>query len=125
MHSDFSINHRVKEIRTILNLNQEELAKELDISQPLISKIEKCRADVSDEVFDKLHNVFHISKLWLRTGQGDVFSLHDEALFFSYLKSKYFLSDDDISFISFFISISPNDRNVYLNLYHSLKKNTQ
>jgi len=56
---------RIKEIRQILNLSQEELAKFLRIKRPLISLVENGKRNLGKPALELLHQKFGINIDWL------------------------------------------------------------
>jgi transcriptional regulator with XRE-family HTH domain len=56
---------RIKEIRQILNLSQEELAKFLKIKRPLISLVENGKRNLGKPALELLHQKFGINIDWL------------------------------------------------------------
>lgn len=64
---------RLKEIRKYLGLNQIEMAKVLNITQPYLSRLERGDYTVSTEIlFDIISMRKDISVNWFLTGEGDM-----------------------------------------------------
>jgi len=65
---------RIKEIRQILNLSQEELAKFLRIKRPLISLVENGKRNLGKPALELLHQKFGINIDWLEGKTHILFS---------------------------------------------------
>jgi len=73
---------RIKRIRNILNISQNEFAKRLGISQSTLAMIEVNKRNFSDKHIKLICSEFNVNERWLRTGEGEVFN--------EYLYSKEF-----------------------------------
>lgn len=65
---------RIKEIRKALNLNQNEFAEKLGLSQSTLAMIEVGKRTFSDKHIKLICVTFNINENWLRTGNGNMFS---------------------------------------------------
>lgn len=65
--------NRIKELRTILNLTQQEFADRLGIKRNAISNYEIGRNKPTESVIMLICNTWHVSKEWLLTGKGEMF----------------------------------------------------
>jgi transcriptional regulator with XRE-family HTH domain len=63
---------RLKEIRTEVNLSQDDFSIQLDVFQSSISAIEKGQRKISPEIVIKLHEKYEINISWLFTGKGEM-----------------------------------------------------
>ena len=64
---------RLLYLRTkVLQLNQQECAKALDISQTYLSLIETGKRAVSEEVIDRYIKIFEINSDWIIAGNGNI-----------------------------------------------------
>lgn len=72
-----SPNHRLKEFRKDLNLNQEEMANSLDLKQGSYSDIERGKVGVSG-IITKLMKLYRINPIWLIEGTGEKIIENDE-----------------------------------------------
>jgi transcriptional regulator with XRE-family HTH domain len=64
-----SIGKRIKQRRDMLRLSQEDLAREVGISQEMISKVEKGLAQTTRSL-PLIAHVLKVNALWLQTGEG-------------------------------------------------------
>lgn len=67
------VNNRFKEIRKILNKSQKEISQELDVSQSVISDIERGILNLSYDITTKLIKLYNINLNWLFIGEGSMF----------------------------------------------------
>ena len=66
-----SLNDRIKEVRLLLHLSQEDFGKAIGLSKSGISNIEKGEREVRDIYLTAICNTFSINLHWLRTGDGE------------------------------------------------------
>ena len=85
-----SINSRIKEVRLLLQMSQEEFGKAIGLSKSGISNIENGSREVRDVYISAICTKFNIDSEWLQTGIGE--PLLDKAVpllesFVKYLES--------------------------------------
>jgi transcriptional regulator with XRE-family HTH domain len=66
---------RLKLIRKTLKLNQTEFAKQIGLTQTSLSMIESGNSALTEKHIKLICVIFDVSKSWLRTGFGEMFSL--------------------------------------------------
>ena len=64
------MNERIKELRKRLNLSQTEFGKIIGASRDMIATYESGRVIPADTVVELICMKFHVSRLWLTTGEG-------------------------------------------------------
>ncbi|WP_268807854.1 helix-turn-helix domain-containing protein [Metasolibacillus fluoroglycofenilyticus] len=67
------INNRIKLLRKVLKLSQEDFGRKLGITKTAISKIETGRNNLTDSTIKLLCTNFNVNEVWLRTGKGEMF----------------------------------------------------
>lgn len=73
------IGKRVKEIRTALNLTQEDLSQRIGLKRNSIALIESGKRNISDQAILSICREFNVNESWLRSGEGSMFiELTDE-----------------------------------------------
>lgn len=65
-----NIPNRLKNIRTVLDLTQKELADSLDVSLSMVGGIESRKQSMSLEFAQKMEEVHHVRAAWLTYGNG-------------------------------------------------------
>lgn len=72
------MNERVKQLRTTLDLTQEEFGKKLGVTRSAISYIESGRSNLTDRMIFLICREFNVSEDWLRDGIGEPFDLPED-----------------------------------------------
>jgi len=81
------MNERVFELRKTLKLTQKAFGRKIGISESAVSSMESGRYNISDTVFKLMCQNFNVSAEWLRTGNGEMFVMSDDA-FIKLLREK-------------------------------------
>ena len=66
------MNERLKEIRKLNKLTQEEFSKKIGITQSTVTAYECGNRVPSDSVILNICRAFNINETWLRTGEGEM-----------------------------------------------------
>ena len=67
------MNKRIKNLRKVLNLTQQEFADRLNIKRNTVATYEAGKSNPSDAAVVLICREFHVSETWLRTGEGEMF----------------------------------------------------
>ncbi len=70
------MNRRIKQLRTLLNLTQDEFGKKLGVTRSAISYIESGRSNLTDQMLFMICITFDVRKDWLISGDGEIFVTH-------------------------------------------------
>ena len=104
--------------REVLHLSQDNFAKQLNISQTLLSMYENETRPINDSFINQLSNVFRVNLEWLIYGVGEdagIFTsqlpLSEPNQILDSLQEAYQLTASDMSFIRWYLSLSPEARN--------------
>ena len=65
---------RLRELRKILGLTQREFAEKIGVSQSALSLYESGRDIQFDPIIKQICRQFGISEVWLRTGEGEMYT---------------------------------------------------
>lgn len=68
------MDERMRELRRLLNLTQEEFGKRLGIRRSTVATYESGRNDPVDAVVSLICKEFNVNEEWLRTGNGEMFN---------------------------------------------------
>ena len=68
------VRERIRKVRETLNISQREFAKRIFISQTLLGDIELGNRNVNDRTVQLISTEFKVSKEWLLSGRGDMFT---------------------------------------------------
>lgn len=104
-----SINQRLRQLRKHFNMQQNDFAKRLGLSQTGVSWLEREGNAVSDQTIRLLHLDFHVSEEWLRTGDGPMFSSEDDSPL-EKLCREYAVSDCERKILELYFSFDPKRR---------------
>ena len=69
------INERIKQIRVVLQISQNEFSKKIFISQSSLGEIETGTRKVNNRIIQLLCSQFNVNKDWIKTGQGNIFDV--------------------------------------------------
>jgi transcriptional regulator with XRE-family HTH domain len=75
LHTEISINRRIKLIREALNLSQIKFSKVISLSSGYLAGVEVEKRKVNDRIVKLICSSFGVSEKWLRTGEGEMFDL--------------------------------------------------
>lgn len=64
---------RIRRLRKILDLTQQEFAKKIGMSANVLTNYETGRRNPSKSVINNICKTFHVSEEWLREGTGEMF----------------------------------------------------
>jgi len=71
---------RIKELITLLGLNQTSFAARLDVNRSYISRIVNSEQAVNKKIIRAICREFNVSEEWLRTGVGEPFLSNPESI---------------------------------------------
>ena len=67
------IGERIKKLRKVLDLTQQEFADNLNIKRNTVATYEVGKSNPSDAAVILICKTFNVSETWLRTGDGEMF----------------------------------------------------
>lgn len=117
------MNQRIKQLRTALNLSQEEFGRPLGVKRSSVCLIESGERNVSNQVLVAICREYNVNEEWLRNGSGDMFvdlSRQEQA---ALLVGKAFATNDPF-IINAFVAIAelpPEDLEVIKRFINKLK----
>ena len=123
-----SISERISYLRNdILHMTQAEFSSSLKISQTYLSLIESGKKNITEAIITNILTTFHVNADWFISGIGtdqDIFldstpkpyiPLLDSETVLHELQKLCHLSDNETSFISWFVSLPEKDRTIFLS----------
>jgi len=84
---DIEIGKRIKSIREMKTLTQKEFGEQIGVSRDVIGNIEYGRVEVKENIIKLVILKFNINEVWLRTGQGEMFTEPDTISLDEYVKN--------------------------------------
>ena len=87
------MNERIKQIRKLSNLTQQEFADKIKVKRNTVATYEMGRSIPSDSAIALICREFNVNENWLRNGEGPIYKEHDGS--FTEMLSDIDDSDDD------------------------------
>lgn len=124
------MNTRIKELRKILNLTQEEFSLKIGLSRNFIAQLETGAKKPSDRTISDICREFSVNEEWLRTGEGDMLIIPEDDT--AALVSNLLEEPDDefyqavLELVRTYEQLSPESRKVlreFGNMYLNNMKN--
>ena len=103
------MNERIKKIRKILNLTQQEFADHIGISRNNIASYETGRSNLGNAVISLICKTFNVNETWLRTGNGEIFYSTPET-YIDELVKKFNLDELDHRIVLGYLQLNEMDR---------------
>ena len=103
------MNRRISQIIEALGIKKVDFAKKLGISSPFVSELCTGVKKASDRTIADICREFHVNEIWLRTGEGEMFSVHPESLP-DKLAEEYGLDDLGRQIIAAYLKLNEADR---------------
>lgn len=98
---------RVLEIRKVLGLTMDKFGEKLGVQKSAISKIEKDRVNLSDQMVKLICREYNVNYDWLMDGEGEMFSDLPQTVL-DELCSQYELDDLDRFIVELYVGL-PKD----------------
>lgn len=105
---------RLKKLRKVLNLTQQEFADRIGISRGNIATYETREGSPGNSVINLICREFNVSEAWLRTGEGEMF-VPNPASELEALAKKYDLSHDARVLVEEFVNLKPEMQQVFID----------
>lgn len=107
---------RVKELRLVLKLTQEEFAARLRVRRGAIANYEVGRNPPTDSVKALIYREFSVSPEWLEQGVGEMF-IHDAEFSIDTFAKNHGATDLELRIVKAFFSVDQDTRNVFLDQF--------
>lgn len=121
-----AINERFIELRKACRKSQTDFSKVLGISRSGVADIETGRRNVTEKHLIMLSNwdEYNVNIEWLRTGKGEMF-LPTETDTLEKIRQEYHLTDPQFKFVSNFLRLPENEKDVIFNFLSSVFDNSE
>lgn len=113
------MNNRLREIRESKNMSQSDFAKFLGIGQSTLAMMEVGKREILDRHIKTICALCHVSELWLRTGEGEMFVQAKEDIF-SRLAAENDLNDFDLMVLKTYVSLKPDQRQALVSFFNAM-----
>lgn len=101
------MNKRLKELRKVLDMTQQEFADRLGVKRNTVATYESGKSNPSDAAVALICREYNINEEWLRTGTGEMFLPTNRNLDIARL-TKQLLDEESDSFKNRFVSMLAN-----------------
>lgn len=103
------MNERIKQVRLALGLSQDSFGARIGLGKSSLSKIERGANSTTDQTILSICREFGVDEVWLRTGEGEMFS-QDRKTVIDRVCEEYKLSDSDRALLTAFLELNESDR---------------
>lgn len=90
------MNERIKQIISTAGIKKAEFARRINVSPPFVSELCSGVKSPSDRTISDICRVFNVSERWLRTGNGEMFTVGSEDEDLEQIFAAISASDDDL-----------------------------
>jgi transcriptional regulator with XRE-family HTH domain len=73
-----TVNRRIKQVREALKLSQVQFSRVISLSSGYLAGVEVEKRKANDRIIKLICSSFNVNELWLKTGEGDMFSLNPQ-----------------------------------------------
>ena len=105
------MNERIRELRKVLSLTQQEFADRLSLKRNTIATYEMGKAIPSDRTINDICEKYNVNEEWLRDGTGEMFRAEEENSIIA--KATMLLGEKDPlfeAFIDTYSKLTPKNR---------------
>ena len=108
------MNERIRELRSTLDLTQDEFGSRIGVKRNTIAKYETGKGNPIDSVIFSICRVYSVNEDWLRHGSGEMFipAPNDEV---EAIAQKYGLPDLAKGIMQEFVELAPSEMAVFLD----------
>lgn len=105
------MNERIKKLRKVLDLTQQEFADKIGMKRNTIANYETNRNEPSNSVVSLICKTFNVSEEWLREGTGEMFNPVASAALEALARERS-LTYSDYTIIEKFLNLKPQIRQI-------------
>jgi transcriptional regulator with XRE-family HTH domain len=113
---------RVLEIRKSLNLTMDKFGEKLGVQKSAISKIEKDKVNLSDQMAKSICREYNVNYDYLVNGEGEMFDDLPKTVL-DELCMQYDCDDFDRVLIEEYLKLNTNDKQIIKNFIKNICKN--
>lgn len=117
-----SINERIKEIRTLKHMSQEQFGNAIGISKSGISNIENGTRNVTQRHIKLICSELNVNEEYLKTGCGAPF-IQPPLTTMECLKNEFHLTDYDLNLIYSYLQLSDRKRAAIRDFFQNISRN--
>lgn len=109
------VNERIKKLRKMLDLTQQEFGNRIGMKQNTIALIEKGR-NTSDQTIFSICREFNVNEEWLRNGTGEMFKITTSDALEALVTERNLTFNEHVA-IEKFLNLSPRLRDGLINYF--------
>ncbi|WP_312070426.1 helix-turn-helix transcriptional regulator [Anaerotignum propionicum] len=113
------MNERIKEIRGLLSLSQEEFGNRLGVTKAAISKIEKGNRNITEQMIKAICREFRVNAQWLTEGIGEPFLVTPDSLI-EKVAEEYNLNSFEKTLMEEYLNLTHEERSVFENFFKNV-----
>lgn len=113
------MNTRIKQLRELLKISQEEFAEKLNLKRNSISLIELGKRNPSDRTITDICEKFNVSEEWIREGTGSIFRETPSSTM-EQLRKEFNLDDFSYSFVYEYLKLDEEKRNAVQEFFYNV-----
>lgn len=110
------MNERIKKLRKLLDLTQQEFAERIGVKRNTVATYEGGRNTPVDAVVSLICKEFNVNEEWLRYGTGNMFIKKTTFSLDEYAKSNH-LTSKEVAIVRGFMELSPDIRNAIYDIF--------
>ncbi|MDR0629349.1 MAG: helix-turn-helix domain-containing protein [Treponema sp.] len=73
-----TVNRRIKQVREALKLSQVQFSRVISLSSGYLAGVEVEKRKANDRIIKLICSSFNVNETWLKTGEGEMFSLNPD-----------------------------------------------
>jgi transcriptional regulator with XRE-family HTH domain len=73
-----TVNRRIKQVREALKLSQVQFSRVISLSSGYLAGVEVEKRKANDRIIKLICSSFNVNETWLKTGDGEMFSLNPD-----------------------------------------------
>lgn len=113
------MNGRIKELRRILGLSQDEFGRRLGVTRGAVTNIELNKVEPKPLFIDLICREFNVNEHWLRTGEGGMFKEETEFSLDQYMK-EHGRTELELEIAKAYFALPQNIRKIVLDQFVSV-----
>lgn len=118
------MNRRIKELRTSLNLTQEDFANKLGVGRSTIASYESGRP-IKDRTLKSICKTFKVNEKWLKSGEGEMYMDLSDSQAFNEILAEWLVDSDPLTkeTLTLLASLNDDDFKVVSRILKGLAEN--
>jgi transcriptional regulator with XRE-family HTH domain len=116
------MNERLKELRSKLDLSQDEFGERIGVKRSHISSMESGVRRINDRMIKDICREYNVSELWLKAGVGDMF-ISDSSDVLETIAPRFNLDEDDKAYLRVYLDSNEFERKIIKDFALKIARN--